>query len=109
MSAYIRQLQECAAAHSAPASRRDPLRERLLNWFTRLPAPTRNRPFAMQEFEAALGTTGRYISPVLVALGWRRKRIWSTPEHYHRFWLPPSPSAMAQNAGRSGSGDPALR
>lgn len=89
MSAYIRQLQESVAAQSAPASRRDPLRDRLLNWFSSLPAPTRNRPFAMQEFEAALGTSGRYISPVLIKLGWQRKRIWSTREHYHRFWVPP--------------------
>jgi hypothetical protein len=32
----------------------------------------------MSEFEAALNTQGKYISPALLKLEWRRKRIWST-------------------------------
>jgi len=30
----------------------------------------------MIEFEQALGTQGRYLSPVPLAPGWRRKRKW---------------------------------
>jgi hypothetical protein len=41
-------------------------------------ACSRDRRFSMSEIEAALKTQGKYISPVLLELGWRRKRIWST-------------------------------
>jgi hypothetical protein len=44
----------------------------------------------MIEFERALGTQGRYISPVLLALGWRRKRKWETAGQYCRYWVPPA-------------------
>jgi hypothetical protein len=43
----------------------------------------------MSEFEVALKTQGKWISPVLLDLGWQRKRIWSTAGHYHRYWVPP--------------------
>jgi hypothetical protein len=54
-----------------------------------LPEFTRNRPFSMSEFEAVLKSQGKHISPVLLELGWQRKRIWSTTGHYHRYWIPP--------------------
>jgi hypothetical protein len=44
----------------------------------------------MAEFETALKTQGKYISPVLLELGWRRKRIWSTTGQHHRYWESPS-------------------
>jgi hypothetical protein len=34
------------------------LRDRFLNWYRELPAFTRNRPFAMSEFEAAVDQRG---------------------------------------------------
>jgi hypothetical protein len=43
----------------------------------------------MSELEAALKTQGRFISPVLLELGWRRKRNWSTKGQYFRYWVPP--------------------
>ncbi len=43
----------------------------------------------MLEIEAALKTQGKYISPVLLELRWRRKRVWSTTSQYHRYWEPP--------------------
>jgi hypothetical protein len=89
MSAYIRQLQRFVEAQSPPGSRKENLRSKFEKWFASLPAPTRNRPFSMNEFERALGTSGRFISPILLELNWRRKRIWATKEHYHRFWVPP--------------------
>ena len=46
----------------------------------------------MVEFEGALKTQGKYISPVLLELGWRRKRVWSTTGQYHRYWEPPRSS-----------------
>jgi hypothetical protein len=46
-------------------------------------------PLGMSEFEKALKAQGKYISPVLLELGWRRKRIWSTTGQYHRYWEPP--------------------
>ena len=55
----------------------------------------RNRPFAMVEIERALGTRGRFISAVLIRLGWRRQRIWTGAGPFHRYWLPPSVAAVA--------------
>jgi hypothetical protein len=60
-----------------------------MDWYRSLPEFTRNRPFSMSEFEAALKTQGNLISPVLLDMGWRRKRIWSTTGQYHRYWQPP--------------------
>ena len=89
MSAYIAELNRRIAARSPPSQPLS-LRERFLNWYRALPAFTRDRPFSMSEFEAALKTQGKYISPVLLELGWRRKRIWITDGHYHRYWVPPA-------------------
>ena len=88
MPAYIRGLIEStAAAH--PPSPRSTLRERFLAWYDDLPAVSRERRFAMSEFETALKTQGRHLSPILFAAGWTRKRIWSTTGQYHRYWQAP--------------------
>ncbi len=86
MNAYIKTLerQRDAALPSAP-----PLRQQFLDWYAGLPEIARHRPFSMVEFEAALGTQGKYISPVLMALGWCRRRRWSTQGQYFRYWEPP--------------------
>jgi hypothetical protein len=47
-----------------------------------------HRASSRQKFEAALNTQGKYISPVLLELGWRRKWIWSTTGQYNRYWEP---------------------
>lgn len=90
-SAYIQELNRQLAAQTPPAQPQS-LRDRFLNWYRELPAFTRDRFFSMSEFEAALKTRGRHISPVLLDLGWRRKRIWSTTGQYHRYWQPPQNS-----------------
>lgn len=89
MSAYVAELNKLLASRSLPPQARS-LRQRFLDWYRSLPEFTRNRPFSMSEFEAALKTQGKYISPMLLELGWQRKRIWSTMGHYHRYWQPPS-------------------
>ncbi len=68
------------------------LRQRFLEWHRSLPAFTRDRMFSMSEMEKALKTQGKWLSPVLLELGWKRKRIWSATESYHRVWVPPSSS-----------------
>jgi hypothetical protein len=87
-SAYIaslnRALETVASPDAAPS-----LRQRLLDWFAALPDITRNRPFAMAELERALSTQCKYLSPVLLELGWRRGRKWSSQGQYNRFWVPP--------------------
>lgn len=83
MSAYIEQLNRLMAAQS-------PLKQRFLDWFGGLPEFSRDHPYSMTEFEKALGTQGKYISPMLLGLGWRRKRRWSSRGQYHRYWLPPN-------------------
>ena len=88
--AYISELNKLVAARSRPQPA-PTLRERFCDWYLSLPEFARNRPFSISEFEAALKTQGRYVSPVLLDLGWRRKRIWSTGGQYHRYWEPPRP------------------
>ncbi|MDQ6701681.1 MAG: hypothetical protein M3Z96_00490 [Pseudomonadota bacterium] len=88
MIAYIAELNRLIAAQTPPPQPLS-LRQRFLNWHRSLPEFARNRRFAMSEFEAALKTQGKHISPVLLELGWQRKRIWSTTGQYHRYWVPP--------------------
>ena len=66
------------------------LRQRFLAWYDGLPEISRSRAFAMQELEAALQTQGKYLSPILLSLGWRRKRKWTGSGQYPRFWVPPT-------------------
>jgi hypothetical protein len=44
----------------------------------------------MLEIEKALKTQGKWLSPVLLELGWQRTRIWSTGGQYHRYLEPPT-------------------
>ncbi|MFT0170962.1 hypothetical protein ACLKMY_18430 [Paraburkholderia mimosarum] len=87
MSAYIKQLnrmlQTTSPAHS-------PLRQQFEDWYGSLPAIVRDRPFSMIEFEVALGTQGKYISSVLLELGWQRRRRWNSRGQYQRYWMPPA-------------------
>lgn len=87
MSAYIKLLlqRHATAGSSAPSQ----LQQRFMEWYIELPEVVRNRPYSMTELERALGTQGKYISPVLLALGWQRRRRWSAQGHYHRYWVPP--------------------
>jgi hypothetical protein len=91
MSAYIAQLNKLIAAQSPPPQPLS-LRQRFLDWYRSVPEFARNRRFAMSELEVALKTQGKWISPVLLDLGWQRKRIWSTTGQYHRYWIPPQHS-----------------
>ncbi|MEI7957236.1 MAG: hypothetical protein WCJ66_18890, partial [Verrucomicrobiota bacterium] len=67
-SAYLRSLEKMLPP---PASKPKvpPLEERFIAWLQSLPEFARNRPFSMREFELALGSQGRFISPVLLRLG----------------------------------------
>ncbi len=85
-AAYLRKMTEARRAQRPQPSN---LRDRFTNWHRSLPGVSRDRRFAMAEFEKALKTQGEYISPVLLELGWRRKRIWSKKGQYHRYWEPP--------------------
>lgn len=89
-SAYINQLNRELEINAPVAPRKESdLRQRLLDWHTALPEVSRNRPFAMAELESALGTQGKYLSPILLSLGWQRRRKWSSRNQYHRYWVPP--------------------
>ena len=87
MTAYINYLnnqkQKQMPAAEAPKS----LSERFDSWFNSLPAIAKSRPFAMSEFEAALKTQGKYISPVLLRFGFKRLRKWSSDGQYNRYWV----------------------
>ena len=85
---YIQDLQRQTAARSPPSQPLS-LRQRFMDWYRSIPEFARNRPFSMSEFETALKMAGKQISPVLLELGWQRKRIWSTTGQYHRYWQPP--------------------
>jgi hypothetical protein len=91
MRTYIAELNRGAAAAwpAASPAPKTSLHDRFVQWYAALPTLARNRPFAMVEIERALGTQGRFISPVLIRLGWRRRRIWTGAGPFHRYWLPP--------------------
>ncbi len=88
MSHYIK-LLNLGLVTAPPSPPVKSIRDRFLAWHNGLPEFTRRRAFSMTEFEAALLTQGKYISPVLLDLGWRRKRLWSDTGRYHRYWEPP--------------------
>ena len=89
-SAYIRQLNrelEAAAVSAEPIT--PDLRQRFVEWFSIQPEISRVRRYSMVELERALGTRGRFISPVLLNLGWERHRKWSSTGQSPRYWVPP--------------------
>jgi hypothetical protein len=65
------------------------LETRLLAWLDSQPEVSRLRHYSMTELEKALGTQGRYLSPVLLRLGWERRRKWTGKTQYLRYWVPP--------------------
>lgn len=91
MSAYIKSLQRGLEAEepSAALSKRD-LESRFLAWLDSVPEISRMRPYSMTELEQAIGTQGRYLSPVLIRLGWERRRKWASKTQYLRYWVPPA-------------------
>jgi hypothetical protein len=87
--AYIKDLIKKCASETA-ADQPSGLRQRVLDWHSSLPEVSRHRAFAMSEIEAALKKPGRYLSPILLELGWERRRRWASKTQYHRYWVPPS-------------------
>ena len=91
MSAYIvglnREIERSTQPVLAPAVS---LRQRFIDWYIALPQITRNRAFAMGEIERALDTQGKYLSSIMLELGWVRKRQWSDRGQYSRYWVPPA-------------------
>lgn len=87
MTAYIRSLNR--GLEASPTLAVPDLRLRFVEWYDCLPEISRNRPFAMIELERALSTQGKYLSPILLSLGWRRKRKWTGGGQYSRYWVPP--------------------
>jgi hypothetical protein len=88
-TAYIAALNRELAAEAAPQLSKPDLRTRFVDWLDSVPEISRLRPYSMVELEEALGTQGKYLSPILLSLGWSRKRKWSSRGQYHRYWVPP--------------------
>ena len=88
MSAYIDYLNKQMGTTQV-----DRLSQRFETWFNSLPEIAKSRPFAMSEFEAALKTQGKYISPVLLRFGFKRLRKWSSDGQYNRYWIKNKPIA----------------
>jgi hypothetical protein len=85
-TAWSRELpQEASAAQLSQPN----LTQRFLAWFDSQPEISRNRPYSMVELERALGKPGRFLSPVLLSLGWERRRKWSSKGQSPRYWVPP--------------------
>ena len=90
ISAYISALnRKLEAERQATAASPPELRQRFIDWYAAIPEIARQRPFAMIELERALGTQGKWLSPILLELGWRRGRKWISRGQYNRYWLPP--------------------
>ena len=67
------------------------LEQRFLAWFDSQPEISRVRAYSMTEIERAIGAPGRLLSPVLIALGWERRRKWSSKGQSPRYWVPSCP------------------
>lgn len=90
MSAFIKSLQRSLEAEAVPQQLFKPdLKQRFIEWFASVPEISRVRPYSMVELERALGTQGRFLSPILEVLGWERRRKWSSKGANPRYWLPP--------------------
>ena len=91
MTAYIKSLQRMVDEEriSTPAAPTSSLEQRFVVWFEAIPEVSRFRPYSMVEIEQALSTQGRYLSPIMLRLGWKRRRKWSSEGQYHRYWTPP--------------------
>ncbi len=94
MTAYIKSLQRMVEqqSESTVEPRVTDLEKRFLDWFASVPEISRVRPYSMIEIEQALSTQGRYLSPIMLRLGWKRRRKWSSEGQYHRYWMPPDSS-----------------
>ncbi len=90
-SAYVRSLQRSLNDEAVPQQLSKPdLKQRFVEWFATVPEISRARPYSMVELERALGTQGRFLSPILSDLGWKRHRKWSSKGASPRYWVPPS-------------------
>lgn len=91
MSAYIKSLQRIfeIEAEATPQLSKSDLKNRFIDWFASVPEISRIRPYSMVELERALGTQGRFLSPILEGLGWERRRKWSINGANLRYWVPP--------------------
>ncbi len=69
-TAYIRSLQSSLEpeASTQQLSKTD-LKQRFIDWYQSVPEISRDRPYSMGELERALGTQGRFLSPVLLSPG----------------------------------------
>ena len=85
-AAWSRELQEEGNTDQLSTS---DLKRRFLAWFDSQPEISRIRPYGMAEMEHAIGAPGRLLSPVLLALGWERRRKWSSNGQSPRYWVPP--------------------
>jgi hypothetical protein len=100
MTAYIASLNRALETTAQTSAATPGLRQRFIEWYSCLPEISQNRPFAMIELEAALSTQGKYLSPILLALGWHRKRKWTSHGQYSRYWLPPKRDWSSDQAQR---------
>lgn len=91
-SSYINQLNRLLDEDedaAAPPPQEPDLHQRFKAWIESLPEVSRHRAFAMVELERALNTQGKYLSPILLRLGWQRRRKWTATGHCPRYWVPP--------------------
>lgn len=88
-SAYASKMRMLSLQSATEVSVMPCLHQRFSDWYKSLPEISRHRPFAMAEFELALNVPGKLISPVLLSMGWTRKRKWTGGGHYPRYWVPP--------------------
>jgi hypothetical protein len=71
--ACLAELNKLTEAQRSRSSQPSSVSDRFKRWYHLLPAVSRNRRFSMSVFEAAPRTQGKFISPVLLELGWRSR------------------------------------
>ena len=114
MKESIDQLREEVARQTAqpshnhkPAQQYTPLRDQIIRLVAEMPPDLRCRSWSITELVRQL--QGRYrahpqpqmVARELIALGWRKTRIWASEGRGSRIWHPPQVSSENINEGNS--------
>lgn len=95
MSTYLERVKRLAAERHAQEIARQlersrSLEERIQSWYATLPPQDRRLRYTMDQLVILFGTAPGLIGTALHRLGWERKRQYTGPGGYTRYWVPAS-------------------
>jgi hypothetical protein len=94
MNGYIQRLKKWSAEQQAVAAavrahNARPLEVKIRDWYAALPPAQRREQYAMSELVLLFNAAPGRIGMALHRLGWERRRRFSGPGSYCRYWSPP--------------------